>query len=101
MSYTHLIQRVLEKDGWSGFLTRGLKTKCEFLHFGALAQHQMLQIRCSVAHTFILDNPHWQAAYERHFRHRFYNRMAVYTRMDGSQLGMIFRPKAPQNVLAE
>ena len=40
MSYTHLIQRVLEKDGWSGFLTRGLKTKCEFLHFAALAQHQ-------------------------------------------------------------
>ena len=62
----------------------------------------MLQIRRSVAHTFILDNPHRQAAYERNFRHRFYNRMAVYTRMDGSQLGIIFPvPKAPLNVLAE
>ena len=30
MSYTHLIQRVLEKDGWAGFLTRGLKTKCVY-----------------------------------------------------------------------
>ena len=45
--------------------------------------------------------PHRQVAHQRDFRHRFHCRVAVFTRMDGSQLGTLFRRRQNRLVTCE
>jgi hypothetical protein len=82
-SYSELIYREVEKDGWFGFFTRGLKTK---YRSSSCALSRTLQLHFVKSAPQILKLCCLQVADECGVGHRLHGCVAVLTRLDESHV---------------